>query len=130
MTILDKDLFFKLKVTDRNAWRKYCYDICAMCDWNVGKIKHYSDLYEYGGARSMVVVALNYAKSVLQEEVHIKNNVKQPIYKNAIEKLRFANTEEEIKKIIEDLIKQGGNLPKFIIRIRETVRNPDRKSVV
>ena len=131
MTILNIDEFRKLKVTDRKTWRKYCYDICTMCDWNVGEIKQYSDLYEYSGARSIIVVGLNYAKEVLnikKEEIIIQNNTKEKKYSKAIQKLLLTKPEER-KNLLKEITKTGEiTLERLVIKIKEQVRDENQKN--
>ena len=106
MEYLSKNEFEKLKKSNnKEAWLKYCYDLCIDCNWTKLELTKYTDMYDYTDGNSLIEAGKRYAKKYLHysaEEITAMIRKKHNIntkYKDLIGQIIELTDEKEIAEL-------------------------------
>ena len=129
MKYLSKNEYEELKKSNKEAWLKYCYDLCIDCNWTKLELKKYTDMYDYTGGNSLIEAGkryainyLNYSTEEITAMIRKKHNINTK-YKDLIGKIIELTDEKEIAELFN---KDNYNINEVLNRIEYYIKHYKR----
>lgn len=97
MIYLSQNEYDELKKNNREAWLKYCYDLCNECKWVKEAISRFSKKYDYTSDTTLIEAGKKYAS----EYLHLSKEEIASMIKNAHNNTSNTRYNDLLKKIIE-----------------------------